>query len=248
MAGGPNDPQGPGDEPVDDEPDDLDLEVDGDAEDDEEPEPEEVASEPEPRAEPPRLTRRQRQEANWRERARQAEVERDFYRNQTQQQPRPQQDPQILAQQRQQEYDRIAMLPPNEQVAALHQLMQRENALTQLQMFDHNDRRDFDALKSQFPAAQRLATQVEQILQQQRAQGIYQFSRSQIFDALYGNEVRTQGVRTQDRRARNGEARVARQTVRPNGRRGDVGGGARRGRTQEDADIALLRGTRLEDM
>lgn len=247
MAGGPNDPQGPGDEPVDDEPDDLDLEVDGDAED-EEPEPEEVASEPEPRAEPPRLTRRQRQEANWRERARQAEVERDFYRSQTQQAPRPQVDQQQLQQQRQQEYDRIAMLPPNEQVAALHQLMQRENALTQLQMFDHNDRRDFEALQAQFPEARPFATQVEQILQQQRAQGIYQFSRSQIFDALWGNEDRTQRMRGQQRRARNGEARVARQTVRPTGRRGDVGGGARRGRSQEDADIALLRGARLDEM
>lgn len=245
MAG-PTDPQAPGTEPEELlEDDDLDEIVEVE-EDEAEPEPEE-AEEPPPQAAQPRRSRSNDAIRNLRARAQQAEVERDFYRNQA---TRPQQpvDPNQLAQQRQQEYDRISMLPPNEQVAALHGLMQRENAITQLQMFDLNDRRDFESLKASFPAAQRLSGQVEQILQTQRAQGIYQFSRSQIFDALYGNEVRTRGTRSQGARARNGEQRVARETVRPGGRRGDVGGGSRRGRTQQEADIALLQNTRIDEL
>jgi hypothetical protein len=244
MAG-PTDPQGPGTEPDDlPEDDEDDLDIDGE---DTEPEPVE-AEEAEPPPEPPR-SRGNQAIRQLRARAQQAEVERDFFRQQAQTRPAPQIDQQQLQQQRAQEYDRISMLPPNEQVAALHGMMQRENALTQLQFFDMNDRREFGELKASFPAAERLSGQVEQILQAQRAQGIYQFSRSQIFDALYGNEVRTRGTRDTGARRRDGAARVARQTVRPTGgRRGDVGGGGRRGGTQEQQDVALLRGVRIDEV
>jgi hypothetical protein len=234
------DPQLPDDPEPDEQLDDFDIPEDGEGDDESEEEPEELA--PEPDHEPRRQTRRERQQENWRERALRAEVERDVYARQ-QQQPRgpAPADPQQQAAALNAEYERISMLPPVEQMQAIHQLVRRENAITQLNVFDSQDRRDFQRLQDQLPSAKRLAGRVEEVLQQQRAAGVYSFSREQIFDYLIGNELRTRGRVQNERERRQGAERVRRQTTRPSGGRGDVPSRGRRGRTQEQIDDELLR-------
>lgn len=249
MSGTPE-PDSPGDLP-DDELEEFEL---PDEEDGEEPDPEEVEAEAEPEEPPPqeRQTRRQRQENNWRERALRSEAREELLREQRQQQtPRqaPAVDPQAQARFREAEYERISLLPPNEQVRELHGLMQRETALARIEAFDTNDRSNFQRLQDTHPAARRLAPQVEATLQAQRAQGIFNFSREQIYHYLLGQEVHNRASQGATRQRREGAARVARQTTRPGGnRRADVattGGNRARG---EDADRRLLEGTRITDL
>lgn len=252
MSGNPDRDTTPGATPDPQPSDEEDFGVIEDlAEDeaDEQPEPEpEEELEPEEPEPPPRLTRRERQQENWRERAIRAEAERDVYqRNQTQPRQAPQVDPAAQQRARDAEYERISMLAPHEQIGAIHQMMQRETAVARLEAFDLNDRNNFQRLQETFPAARRLAGRVEDILQQQRQNGIYAFSREQIFDNLYGNEVRTRGAQRGAKERNQGAERVRRQTVRaPSGARGDVPRSNRRGRSQEDQDRALL-GTPIRD-
>jgi hypothetical protein len=249
MAGNrePGDPGiGPDPDPSDEPQDDIeefDIPEDGNELDEsaEEVEEEELAAEPEPEPQR-RLSRRERQSENWRERALRAEAERDVY---TRQQQRPQApapvDPQIQQQRIEAEYERISMLPPQDQVRAVHQIIQRENALTQLRIYDQQDTRDFQRLQAEYPAARRLAGRVEEILQAERAAGVYSRNREQILDMLIGQETRTRGARTTNRERERGAANVRRQTTRPSGgRSGGVAGGGRRGRTQEQIDHELL--------
>lgn len=216
------------------------------AEDEPEPE-EEVEEDLAPEAEPPpRQERRRGSETiqNLRSRAQQAEVERDFYRRQaeqTTQRPVQTVDPRVQQQRQAEEYERISLLPPNEQVQSIHQMIQRETAIARLEAFDLADRQNYNRLTENHPAAKRLQGRVEEVLQQQRAQGIYAFSREQVFDYLYGNEMRTKAAQRTGRERAQGAERVRRQTVRPGGgARGDVASSGRRGRTQEDQDRALL--------
>lgn len=236
----------PGEEPSDDV--DFDLpEDDLEGEEPEAPEPEDlVEAEPQPQ-------QRQRSRSsdtirNLRERAQRAELERDTYRNVYQQQQRPAQpDPNREAQQRAQEYQRISMLPPEEQVAAIDRMIEQRTALSTFQSFDRQDKSDFERIKSTYPAAQRLGAQVENVLQQQRQAGVYQFSREQIYHYLLGQEVHNRSVSGASRQRANGQRNVQRQTTRPRGGRGDVGTGANRTRG-DDADRRLLESIRIEDV
>lgn len=247
MSGTP-DPALPGDEELPDEAEDLDLDLPEDEEPEpEEAEPPELEAEPEPERRPERRSSQTIRQL--RERAQRAEAERDIYRSQAQT-PQRQQAPDPAAQQQrlEAEYQRIGMLLPEQQAQAYHQMMQREVALARLESFDMNDRSHFQRMQDQYPAARRLANEVEQVLQQQRNQGIYSFSREQIFDYLLGRETRTRSGRAAEQQRRNGARNVARQTTRPGGQtRGDVNGRATSQRG-EDADLRLLRGTRIDEL
>lgn len=245
-----SDPREPG-SPADDElPDQDEFDL---PEDDQEDEPEDEVAE-EDLAPPEEQPRRERQSAretirNLRERAQRAEAERDAYREVRQQAPQPQRvDPTLAAQQRQQEIQRISMLPPEEMIAALDRMSEQRAAMATLQAFDRADRSDFERLKSSSAAARRLGTQVEQTLAAQRAQGIYQFSREQIYHYLLGQEVANRSVEGATRQRQTGQRNVQRQTVAPRrGARGDVATSGNRARGA-DADRRLLESIRIEDL
>jgi len=244
------DPALPGDEPL--SPDGEEEELDLDIPQDEEGEPEEAEA-PELEAETEPEPRRERRSSatirQLRERAQRAEAERDIYRSQASQPQRPPApDPQANQQRLDAEYQRIAMLLPEQQAAEYHRMMQREVALARLESFDMQDRSNFQRMQEQYPAARRLAAEVEQVLSAQRAQGIFNFSREQIFDYLLGRETRTRSGDAARRQRRDGQARVARQTVRPGGQtRGDMNGRATSNRGM-DADERLLRSTRIDEL
>lgn len=243
----PLEPGDPGENDLPDIGEDLDLpEDDLETEEAEAPEAAEEELE-EPLPQPQRQSRRERQADNWRDRAMRAEAERDLLRNQPQRQEAPRVDPQLQQQQRQQEYNRISMLPPEEQAAAYHQMMQREVALARLEAFDLNDRSNFERLKSSHPAASRLGNQVETILREQRAQGVYSFSREQIYHYLLGQEVHNRSTQNAGRQRAQGQRNVARQTTRAVRTRGDVATGNNRTRG-DDADRKLLEGTLIRDL
>jgi hypothetical protein len=252
---GPNEPGGPGDDDLE-LPDEIDLD---DPPEDQEPEPDDVVEvdeteepEPPPQRQEQRQTRRERQSDNWRTKAEAAERDREYWRNEalrrnTPQAPAP--DP-YAAQRRQQEEDeRISLLPPNEQVAAYRQIVQRETALARLEAFDTNDRSSFQTLGRNYPAAQRLAPQVEQVLQAQRQAGVYHFSREQIFHYLYGQEAFNKATQNTGRQRAQGQRNVARQTVRPTGgSRGDTAQTTGRRGNQDSEDDRILRNTNLRDL
>lgn len=244
---GTNEPGSPGDDEL---PDQDEFELPEDLDEDEAPDevPEEDLAPPDDQP-PPRQSRRERQEANWRERAIRAEAERDAYREVRQQAPQPQRiDPQLAAQQRAQEYQRISMLPPEEQVAAIDRMIEQRTALGTLQAFDRADRSDFERMKAQYPAARRLAPQVEQTINAQRAQGVYQFSREQVYHYLLGQEVHSRSVEGATRQRQTGQRNVQRQTVQPRrGARGDVATSGNRARGA-DADRRLLESIRIDDL
>lgn len=244
---GTNEPGSPGDDELPDQ-DEFDLPEDDIEDEPPEEVPEDDLAPPEDQP-PPRQTRRERQEANWRERAIRAEAERDAYREVRQQAPQPQRvDPQLQQQQRAQEYQRISMLPPEEQVAAIDRMIEQRTALGTLQAFDRADRSDFERLKSSSAAARRLGTQVEQTLAAQRAQGIYQFSREQIYHYLLGQEVANRSVEGATRQRQTGQRNVQRQTVaQRRGARGDVATSGNRARGA-DADRRLLESIRIDDL
>lgn len=248
MSGTP-DPGAPGEDELPPLEEDVDLgeDLEGEEPEEEEPEPQD---EPEPEPSP-RQSRRERQQENWREKARQLEAENAVYRRMSeQQQPQRQPQPDPAAQQQRQnaEYERIANLPFEQQAQAYHEMMRREAALVRLESFDLNDRSRFEAMQDRYPAAKRLSGEVERVLQAQRAQGIYNFSREQIYHYLLGQEVHNRSQTQGERQRRQGAARVASQTVRPGGqRRGDVAQGGNRVRG-EDADMRLLMGTKITDL
>jgi hypothetical protein len=232
--------------PVDDE---IDLDPPEDLEEGEEPEANlEAETEEDEDAEPERQPRRRSSDTirTLRQRSQAAERELADLRqqfNEFRTRPVVQPiDPQAAARAEQAEYERIAMLAPEQQLQAMREMGRRDAALAQFQMHDNLDARDFNALKRADAAAARLAPQVEVELSRLRAQGIYTVGRETIFNALYGQEIRAKAQARTGRERQNGARNVARVTTRPGNGRGDVArtGGRRGG---ENADIDLLRST-----
>lgn len=122
---------------------------------------------------------------------------------------------------------------------------QQQLAITQFQAFDRQDQSDFARLKDTNREAARLAPDVERILAAQRAQGIYSFTRAQVFAYRYGEEMLAKARQERPRQQRHAAGRVAAQRTRPGNARGDV---ARGGRDRVDADEALLRGITVGDI
>jgi pyruvate/2-oxoglutarate dehydrogenase complex dihydrolipoamide acyltransferase (E2) component len=246
---GTNDPGQPGEDDLLPDEDEIDA---GDIDEGDEPEVEE-AEPPEvdaPEPEPPRQSRRERQAENWRERAIRAEAERDLYQRQ-QQQPRQQSqpDPQAQAAARRAEMERISLLAPDQQMEALDRLVDQKIAVAEFRQLDRSDQMAFKQMQDSVPAARRLAPEVEQMLQGQRAQGIYGYTREQIYHYLLGREVHNRSTQNAGRQRQAGQRNVARQTTRPGGNRnrGDVSTGTNRSRSG-DADRDMLMNTRIEDL
>ena len=131
----------------------------------------------------------------------------------------------------------------------------RERARTQQMMqqvalagFDRSDIAEYSRLRAGNPAAERLATRVEQLLTERRRMGDYTLGRRDILAYLVGTELLDGAGRASQQR-RDGAARVAQQTTRPVNGRGDVAApaGNRQRRSQEEADIAMLKGITTAD-
>lgn len=239
--------------PADDDPnlgdiDDLDPGLD------DEPEPEIEPDEPEAEeVQPRRQTRRERQTENWRTKAQQLEVELAELRGRVSQPQsyQPPVDPMAAQRAEQEELQRIAMLPPEEQMGALLSKVRREfnqglNNVA-LQSAERADVAAFETLKRQIPAAQRLAGKVEETVRQLRAQGTNNINREAIFKFHLGEEALARAAAGNTRERRQGAANVRRQTTRPANGRGDLARSAGNGRGA-DADEALLRGTTVGEI
>ena len=247
----PREPQdGGGEPPVDDE---LDLGIldDDDPEPDIDPEPEpepQDADQPEDLDEPPRRqTRRERQAGN-RDRVAQLEAENAEVRRRlaeiegTRNQPPPV-DPMAEQRRMEAEYERLAMLPPQDMVREMHQMVRREFGAglqaVSAQTLERADIAAFDALKRSSPVAARLAPQVEQTAADLRRQGVQGINREMLLAYHVGQEVLQRARGEGARQRRTGAANVARQTVRPGSGRGNMARVAGNGRGG-DADRALL--------
>jgi len=163
----------------------------------------------------------------------------------------PQVDPLLLQQRQREEEAQVQQLPYEQQIAYWRNRDQQENnrrfAQLQLQTFDQFDTANFNQLKRSEPAAARLAPEVERVLQQQRAQGTYTFSRENIYDYLLGQETRRRATQQAGRQRTAGAGRVARQTTTPASGRGDMARAPGNGRAA-DADERLLRSITAEDI
>lgn len=218
----------------------------------------EAEPEPEPQAQPePRRGRANDTIRTLRSRAQEAErraadLERRmsaFEARQTMPDPRVAQ--QAAAQEEQQFRESLVGLMPEEIALRVtertERRMQAQLAAAEVRGFDRNDRIDFEkeAAVSRFAASKR--QEVEDLLGRMRSQGVYQFGRLDILDLLDGRNRRLTREQTTQQQRRNGARNVARETVRPASGRGEGGGGGRR-TSQEDADIALLKGARIGDV
>jgi hypothetical protein len=203
-------------------------------------EPEETEAEPEPQPRP----RSQRRIIALRERLKQQETEnrqlRDRLLQTPVQQPAPQVDPYRQAEQERLEAERVAQMMPHEQAQFY---ARRSEERFQQQLFRQNletrdmlDRQLFTQLAAQEPMAQRLQNEVENTLQQARAQGMNP-TREAIYNLLVGQEIRSRAKKQTETQRRNGRARIAAQTTQPGGARSTAG--STRGR-QRDSETAGL--------
>lgn len=196
-----------------------------------------------------RQPRRERQYQNWARRAREAEtrnadLERRLAALETQ--PRQVVDPQAVQRAQDAEYERLSMLPPDQMVRELHQLVRREVAGSHFQTQSEIDRRAFQSYLAQNPQYRRFEANVEQISQNLRAQGVNVVDRTAILDREIGRAIREGGSKALTQLTRQAASRVERQQSRPPGGRGDAGGRTANG-AGRDADEELLRNTRLDE-
>jgi hypothetical protein len=203
--------------------DELDQEVEEEpTEDSEEPEPLETEPEEAP-AEPPRRERGGR--AN--ERIRQLNRERNELRERlarlegqvsvTHTQPQINQ-----AELDRQEAEQLQLMSPDQQARYFSQKTERavSQALLQhqVQTADQIDRMAFDRFCDRYPAANRYAAQVEEMLSGERRAGRNP-SRETVVKYLLGDELLKRSTRASSEQRRNGRQRIAREQVRPgNGR------------------------------
>ena len=215
-------------------------------------EPEEPAEPPEPRP-----GRQERRDERSRGRARELEQQNaDLARRLAQLEAQRNQpaapDPQAAAREEAAFRQSLETMLPHEASLAVaertERRFQQQLMVAEVRGFDRADTAEFNALRARDRAAERLAPQVEAALQAERAAGRYNFGRLDIYDYLRGRELRMKGPAVARQQRQAGAARVAAQTTRPGAARGDVARGTGGGRDQEAADLALLRGTRLDEL
>lgn len=227
--------------------DDLDILDDllGVEPDEAEPEAEAPAEE-ETEAEPqPRQPRTQRRIVALRDRLRQQETENRELRNRLLQtpvqQPVQQVDPYRQAEMERIEAERVAQMMPHEQ--AQHYARKSEERFQQqllrsnLETRDMLDRQLFVQLAQQEPMAARLQTEVENTLQQARAQGMNP-TREAIYNLLIGQEVRSRAKKQTETQRRRGRAQIAAQTTQPGGAR-STAASVRNSRRASDEEAGL---------
>lgn len=253
-----DDPRGEDDQEFgdggDDEGQEPEIEADGEGDDAEADAELEADGEDEPEAEVARPQRResryQRNERTAREakeEARQLRERLDRLEGQRNQTP-----PDPAAQQRAdaEELERLRLMDP---VDALHYVRQQERQRlgqymqgVEGRIADRQDKSEFDAACREDKAMLRLAPEVERHIADARRQGNYTLARQTVADLLYGQEMRARRREGTPRQQREAQRRVARQTVRPGGGRGEVP--RQRRQADGDADEKFLRGITIGDL
>lgn len=157
-------------------------------------------------------------------------------------------DPAAAARAAAEEQERVRQMLPDE-VARYYadktqQEVRQQLAQFQLQNFDQQDSAAFGALRRSNSAAERLAPQVDALLRQRRAQGMYDLGREQIFTYLYGQEMLSRANRAAPGQRRAAARRIAGQSTQPGTPRGGVARGPANGR---DADAEMLQRITLDE-
>ena len=230
---------------------DLDLGPEPEAE------PEEAEAEPEPRRQQQQERHRPGRSARLAQQLQQQRTENaDLARRLAaleQQRSAPQVDPQAAAREEAAFRENLQNMLPHEAALAV---AERERGRTmqmmqqmQLANFDRSDTREYAQLRSSNRAAERLASRVEQVLQQRRGMGDYTLGRRDILAYLVGTEMLDGNGAGVTRQRTQAAARVANAQARPVNGRGEVAApaGRRRQQSQEEADIALLKGATTND-
>jgi hypothetical protein len=215
-----------GEEPAEDE---LDLdEPEGDEIEEGEPEPDE-GGEPEPESEPgaepqpvAKPGRAQERISTLTRRARELEeqnrllTQRLLLGGQPAAPAAP--DPTRQAEADRLELERISMLPPAEMLAAIQRKVSSEYdqklQMTQLRVGEAMDQQAFRLLQRDEPAARRLAPKVEEALAEARRAGMNP-SREQVFNMLFGQEMREKSRRAAETQRRRGERQIQAQRTQP---------------------------------
>lgn len=221
--------------------------ADGDVEPEEEgDEPRDVAPQRGRARDTIRSLRQRSQEAERRTTELQRQV--DELRNQRQ----PAFDPAAAQRAEQEEIERISMLPPLEQTAAILAKVRREQqqqaAQIELRSFDRTDSANWRDIQRTEPSARRLGPEVERILNLRRSQGDYSLGREDIYNHLYGKELRERRAAAAPKQRQRAAQRVRGQTVRPGRAGGDVARSVRNGRDEDAAREDRLRNTRVGDI
>ncbi len=258
MSDLPRDPStgSGGDPPVDPNPDDpedpenLDL-LDPDNPDDPEPPDPDDPEPPDPEAPPAppsrsaaRIARQQRENSELRERL--ARLEGQASRPA----PQPQFDPQAQQRADAEFYASLENLSPVEAIRAVEaRANQRISGAMQMQMLqlrNDADRDRFADSAAQDRNRTRLLSRVEELAGNVLASGNLP-NRTMIYRMLLGEELETKAQRVLPQARRQAAARVASQTTRPQGGRGDVARGGRT-RDQDAEDEALLKSITIGDL
>lgn len=193
-----------------------------------------------------RTLRQRSQEAE----RRQADLQRqvDDLRNQRQ----PAYDPAAAARAEADDIERISMLPPAEQTAALLAKVRREQqqAATQIELrsFDRSDNANWRDIQRTEPSARRLAPEVERILNLRRQQGDFSLGREDIYNHLYGKELRERRATAAPKQRTAAQRRLQGQTTRPTRTGGDVSRSVRQTRDEDARREERLKNIRVGDI
>lgn len=176
------------------------------------------------------LSRNARRAERWRDRAREYEAENRRLEERLSALERGQQqrvDPQAAQRAHQMEMERIALLPPDQQIVALTEYNDRRYAgilqAQRAEMQDLLDRQDYQRFSDANPTARRLQSEVERVRRENPS-----VSRRVILSYLVGEEVMQKAAAATTRARRNGRAAVRRETTRPAAARSTEGRAADR--------------------
>lgn len=126
------------------------------------------------------------------------------------------------------------------------QQQQQSNFFIQKQIEDRIDKQAYEAEARSSAQHARYRDRVEQIVAEQRRQGNYAITRTDVFYRLLGEDVANRAARAAPGQRRQAASRVQGQQTRPTGARGDAGTGTRRPApgSPEDDDRIIEEGLR----
>lgn len=155
-------------------------------------------------------------------------------------------DPQQIARQEAEFQQYLETLTPAQAVIAVRDRMaaayQHDAALRELRAIEREDQREFRRNAQNDRARTELMQEVERTVAGWRQIGILSLTREDAFLMLRGRQLEQQRARKGPQQRREGAARVAAQTTRPAGARGDVAAGRRATGDNPEAVDARLRG------
>lgn len=159
-------------------------------------------------------------------------------------------DPQAQVRAEQEERDRVAMMPPEDQARYWYDkgIRQTQGAMAGIEsrLLDRMDRAEFQAKVGADARAARLAPEVERVIAQERAAGNYRSTRQDAYWYLLGRQTDERMGREAPKQRAAAQRRVAGQRTRPVNGAGDAAQPRnRQGGDDIEAVRARLRGQPL---